>query len=383
MFFCIFAFAIMTIVVIFAYMNLHVFNPEHDIALAAGIAPFTAPHAGRQLRADLGFLPALWANDGDFVLVDDVEAALESVRHVRQYAADVCFLSAADLHSLMNKTEIRFDRVMPWGWDKAVCHQLRKLGLCDGLPDDGQLSRIRRMSNRRWAAEHLLPSLVALDDRLLGESHSVDSVQALHSFPFGGRRVLKAPWSSSGRGVRYELNPDHWKRNEAWACNVVSRQGNLMVEPYYNKVEDFGMEFRACPDGSVAYMGLSLFRTQNGAYSGSVVATEDAKRKMLSRYVPEELLDMLQEHICRCMEGLMENFYEGPFGVDMMVVAENGKLYVHPCVELNLRHTMGHVSLALPCDEAMPQRLMRITYTDKYHFRISDTNENVINNSLI
>ena len=69
-------------------MKLHIFNPEHDIALAANQPRFTAPHAGRQLRADLGFLPALWADDGDLVLVDDVEAALEWVRHVKRYAHD-------------------------------------------------------------------------------------------------------------------------------------------------------------------------------------------------------------------------------------------------------------------------------------------------------
>ena len=46
-------------------MTLHIFNPEHDIALASGLANFTAPHAGRQLRHDLGFLPAIWAQEGD------------------------------------------------------------------------------------------------------------------------------------------------------------------------------------------------------------------------------------------------------------------------------------------------------------------------------
>ena len=71
-------------------MKLHIFNPEHDIALAANQPRFTAPHAGRQLRADLGFLPALWAADGDMVLVDDVETALESVRHIKRYAAMWC-----------------------------------------------------------------------------------------------------------------------------------------------------------------------------------------------------------------------------------------------------------------------------------------------------
>ena len=56
-------------------MTLHIFNPEHDIALASGLSNFTAPHAGRQLRHDLGFLPALWAGEGDVVLVDDQEWA--------------------------------------------------------------------------------------------------------------------------------------------------------------------------------------------------------------------------------------------------------------------------------------------------------------------
>ena len=56
-------------------MTLHIFNPEHDIALASNLSNFTAPHAGRQLRNDLGFLPALWAQEGDQILVEHEESA--------------------------------------------------------------------------------------------------------------------------------------------------------------------------------------------------------------------------------------------------------------------------------------------------------------------
>lgn len=94
-------------------MRLHIFNPEHDIALAANLKRFTAPHAGRQMRADLGFLPALWADEGDFVLVDDVAAALESVRHVRKYAHDVAFVSLADLKGLTPFVDNLI--IDPWG----------------------------------------------------------------------------------------------------------------------------------------------------------------------------------------------------------------------------------------------------------------------------
>ena len=63
-------------------MTLHIFNPEHDIALASGLANFTAPHAGRQLRHDLGFLPALWASEGDIIMVDDVDQARRSLERL-------------------------------------------------------------------------------------------------------------------------------------------------------------------------------------------------------------------------------------------------------------------------------------------------------------
>ena len=55
-------------------MTLHIFNPDHDLVLAAGNDHFTPPKAARDLYADLGFLPALWAKTGDLVLVADTEA---------------------------------------------------------------------------------------------------------------------------------------------------------------------------------------------------------------------------------------------------------------------------------------------------------------------
>ena len=48
-------------------MTLHIFNPEHDLALASNLKNFTSPHAGRQLRHDLAWIPALWAEKGEKV----------------------------------------------------------------------------------------------------------------------------------------------------------------------------------------------------------------------------------------------------------------------------------------------------------------------------
>ena len=68
-------------------MNIRIFNPEHDIALASNMERFTAPHAGRQLRSDLCYLPALWADEDDVVIVDDIDFA-ETPSGVLHYGAD-------------------------------------------------------------------------------------------------------------------------------------------------------------------------------------------------------------------------------------------------------------------------------------------------------
>lgn len=366
-------------------MKLHIFNPEHDIVMAYGDGMFTSPHAARELRRDLGFIPAFMAEDGDFVLVDDIESALESLRHVRKYASDVIFVTPDDLRNM------RFDgsdslSIEPWGWDSALKRQLvaSNPDLLPILPDDNTLEHIRNMSNRKFASEHLLPWLCEADSIFVGKSRYLTTMEDVNGeLVRNGRSVLKAPWSSSGRGVRY-VEGRAESPLSGWCRNVISRQGGIMVEPYYDKVIDFGMEFCICGNGMAEYSGLSMFRTVNGAYAGSILATEHEKRKMMGRYVELGMIDRLADLIASRMSDLTGGFYKGPFGVDMMVVADkagNG-FRIHPCVELNLRCTMGHVALGISPNEHEAQKLMRISYNGKYRLRILSTNENLLNTSL-
>ena len=87
------------------------------------------------------------------------------------------------------------------------------------------------------------------------------------------RIVIKAPWSSSGRGVRF-VDAETFSDNiRGWIRNTLSQQGSVMIEPYYNKVKDFGMEFMVDSEGKVGYCGLSLFSTTGSAYTGNLLAT--------------------------------------------------------------------------------------------------------------
>ena len=54
--------------------NFCLFNPEHEIALASNLMNFTAPKAGRMLRAGLGFLAVFWVEVVVVLLVADLDS---------------------------------------------------------------------------------------------------------------------------------------------------------------------------------------------------------------------------------------------------------------------------------------------------------------------
>ena len=369
-------------------MTLHVFNPEHDLALASGLSNFTAPHAGRRLRADLGYLPALWAGEGDCVLVEHVDQARRAYGRLRaRVGGSPCrFVDKSQLPHLP------IDRVSPWGWDLALRAALIRYGVpAEACPSESDIAAIRDLSHRRLAAEvlhrlisFLLPPSSFLEKSI--EATSVDTVEAylLHH----PRLVLKAPWSSSGRGVRFidgELSDYH----RGWLRNIIAQQGSVMVEPMYPKVKDFGMEFEALPDGTIRYLGLSLFDTRNGAYTGNIIASEEDKLDMISRYVPvssildirEKLISAISDVFTSHASSQSSHPYTGPFGVDMMILSRpDGQGFsIHPCVEINLRRTMGHVAIDMAnaftfspfhlSTFPLP-RVMQITLSDKYRIHV-------------
>jgi hypothetical protein len=61
---------------------------------------------------------------------------------------------------------------------------------------------------------------------------------------------------------------------------------------------------------------------------------------------------------------LLKDRYAGAFGIDMMVVRrdDGDGFLLHPCVEINLRRTMGHVAISLMEHCSGLPRLMKIEY---------------------
>lgn len=102
------------------------------------------------------------------------------------------FITKPQLKHLL-KTEF-LDSVHPWGWNLSLKGELERLGLPEiMLPTDAILNKVREVSSRQWAALHLQRGV-----EYVTETARVKELILQH-----GKAVVKAPWSSSGRGVKY------------------------------------------------------------------------------------------------------------------------------------------------------------------------------------
>ncbi|MBE6332369.1 MAG: hypothetical protein E7070_08715 [Bacteroidales bacterium] len=285
------------------------FFPAHDIALGYGIRHYTPAPQIRRLQDDLAWLQQIW-----------------------------------------NDPAVQHDAMpLPWGWNwdtREFLVRSMHIGR-ENLPTDAQLSALRELSNRRTSIALL---------NALGFSGQMpeylDSVEKLSAFvaredAVGHSFVLKSPWSSSGRGlIRSAVTPRDVMMRQASA--VIKGMGGIVGERWFDKEQDFAMLFRV-GHSRVHFLGYSLFdNAENCTYRcGYLLSNQQIEEKIRVAGLPvlAERLRCALDDIFRPFFGL--SWQVGYVGVDMMRLAPsamNPDLSVHPCVELNLRCTMGVVA---------------------------------------
>lgn len=356
-------------------MTLHLFNPSHDEALAANSPYYYPSTIARRLQTEWGLLPVLWAQPGDCVLVD--EDTLQTLSDQADSCGSVWAekLSAVRLLTLRQLTPRLWQQIthiVPWGWDPLQCHRLRKAGAPESLlPSDDELAHIRQLSSRE-STVCLLPQLVAqlrqMGIHAVGETRLVRSLdevsQALASWQ---RVVCKSLWSCSGRGV-FVIDGATTPSDTGRLRRLLREQGGVEVQKAYDRLLDFALEFST--DGSaVHYLGASAFETNaSGGYAGNIVAPQAHIEQQIcaALHTDEASLRRIIQTVGTEARHLLAHRYSGPFGIDMMAVGTPQGPALMPCIELNLRRTMGHVALNVAKltlkREFLPPQLQNLWY---------------------
>ena len=315
----------------------HLFDPENDLALGLGCRNYTPPPHAAALHRAGSLFPMWWAEEGDRIL------APESLKESATLLREKFGLNGEPGYS------VEVTEFQPWGWSLDAKRQFLTAMQQSGNsrheelhPTDSKIERLRELSHRRSSIKIL--SELDMDIALPVEATDADTVITLEREYPGC--FIKSPWSSSGRGVFNASSLDEETLRKR-AEGIINRQGSVMVERGLNKSMDFATLFHSS-EGRVTFQGLSLFTAlQRGMYTGNIVSSQDKIAEILSKHLNIDSLHLIILKLEKILTELIGKDYTGWAGVDMMTHISDGKEMIMPCVELNLRMTMGVAAMKI------------------------------------
>lgn len=115
-------------------MNLYLFNPDADLALADGRVNYIPPASARQMACDLALLPAWYALPGSGVLAASAYNDVFLDRMSDLWGLDAHLVTEPELG------EIELESMIPWGWNAALRNRLLRNGVSEkALPTTEKL----------------------------------------------------------------------------------------------------------------------------------------------------------------------------------------------------------------------------------------------------
>lgn len=345
--------------------RLLLFNCSNDMALSLDCRQYFPPKQIMRMEDDLSVLPIWWADDGDAVIVTDVNEAYAFVDSYREFLSsngicassgilpDVVFTDWNEgYHKLSQRTGCEFVP-SPWGWSRAVAERFRRFGVPGELmPADSALSLWRNFSSREFAVGYIREFIGEAEKDEWGNGLVGRRMKFCKSakevcdtdWDSAKQLIFKPLWSSSGRGIMVS-DVSLGNKTVERLSSLSRMHGGFLADVLYDKLLDFAMEFEIRSDGTAEYTGLSVFdAAADGRYGGNFVEPDECLRSRVSGHIGVQAFDRLLKLHARLLSERLGGNYAGPVGIDMIVAKKEGRTVVHPCIEINLRMNMGILS---------------------------------------
>ena len=328
----------------------HWFNPNEELAMAAKEgAKYQPKKAHFLLEKDLAMLPIAWAKRDDVVLLDDLPSREHLLGLKRRGFILPELMKRNDDKELIER---KIGGLKPWAWgpvaSKLMSRYAASVPDCVDLswkawePDDAELfSKKSGLDLAERLGENVGKWCVSLDDvRIIVEE-----------FSLGGDVLLKAPWSSAGRGHLKLINGEWPDAATAWAEKVLGQQEGLVVEPWLDRELDFSAQYEFSKEG-VKLVGMTrVINDAAGRYMGTYVHhkwTNGLDPKLTEFLFREaKVMQVYKVEIPKMLESIVKDDFRGNIGVDAMVYKIGGEWKLRKVVEVNPRVTMGRVSIEL------------------------------------
>lgn len=338
--------------------DIYLFNPTCEYAVANGNTSWQPNRLLQKMESDLCCLPLYFATNNDYILVDRLpnDDYLEHVKIIKPYLPGFLLKNELKKSTFPN---FNINRLMPWGWSPAAHKLLQPLK--SRCSNDFKASPVfswkenhKEIYSKRYALKILEQLTNALkldyiipDNQLPQLCNTKEEVEKL--IQKWGKIMVKAPWSSSGRGLQPVTKiPVHEKVWEK-ITGIIQDQGFVIVEPLLDKVLDFSFQFEL-KNAKPKFLGISnYFTDRKGQYQGNNLnGLPDNTDKRIQKFQQKAITYILPVLSQILEKSELAKLYEGNFGVDTLVYANhNNELKINPCLEINVRQNMGLLSLKL------------------------------------
>lgn len=337
---------------------LHWFNPNEELAMAfmrdsnrnvKGGEKFQAKRAHLMLEKDLAIIPLAWARRDDVVLVDEIPSREHLLRLKRNGFVVPEFIQIGKDEELLER---KIGGLKPWAWGPAACDLMSRYKSCVSESADLGWRDWSNSDAELFSKSSGLNLANLLDEKIGKWCASVDEVlDSVREFSVRGDVLLKAPWSSAGRGHLKLLSGEWTDAARPWLDKVIAQQGGVVVEPWLTRVLDFSVQYEVSKKG-IKLVGMTrVINDAAGRYLGTFVHQKwtSGLESDLTEFLFREagVMELYGSEIPKRLENLLDKNFRGNLGVDAMVYKENDGFKLRKVVEVNPRMTMGRVALEL------------------------------------
>jgi hypothetical protein len=310
---------------------IHYFNPGHEMAVLNASPYYRLPESIRKMQDDLALLPAWYAAPGDYVMLPD------------DYRSGMPDLTSETVNQ----------EVALWGISPQSVYFFEKLNKQYGLKwKIPEWKTEYRSLGSRLTSQKVLASLMdavpEIEKTILPDLFSrIEDIEDFVS-QTTGRQVLKSPYSSSGRGLVW-LPPGSLARSEKQIISgMLKKQSQVSLEKALDNQFDFSMHFEITPKTETRFIGYSVFQTNaKGAYECSLLANQKILEGQITSFISIDLLLEIKSALTGILQKLYAPYYNGNIGVDMLIYRSGGQYKLHPCIEVNMRKSMGYLAIRL------------------------------------
>jgi len=334
-------------------MNLHFFNPGHEAAVFNGSPFYVAPANVRLMQREFAFLPAWYAQSDDFVLVEQ-NFDFSFFENLTNYFPNLPQPVSCNQNFILNFNNSKYDfngsvNALCWGISPAAIHFFEKIQTKNeiNLRVPKWENEFRNLCSRQTANDCMVYLKNKIPQIKVAVPQFINSMQTLENVIDNSRGTLiaKLPFSSSGRGI-LKIDSNNFSRATRQIINGwLRRQGSICVEPKYEKIMDFALEF-FCERGiNISFVGYSHFETdKKGSYIGNFLDSQKNIENKILQYIDNKLFTKIKIELQNFLNEKYKN-YTGFLGIDMLIYIFENQYFIYPCVEINMRANMGILAI--------------------------------------